>query len=132
MALSIQQQTFQCTSCPCSFTTGRGYARHQLAQKRHEESASTTTETASSIISADSRDIDSVIRANLSPFLPVNPILKQAYNIILGAYLAKSINTIYEDHYMVEEPVFNTIWATGQKIHTALIRMIDSSQQHLL
>ena len=76
MASSIQKQTFQCTSCPRSFTTGRGYARHQLAQKRHEEAASTYTETASSIISADTTAIDYVIRANLPPFLPDNPIHK--------------------------------------------------------
>ena len=113
------------------FTAGRGLVRHQVAHNRQEESASNPTETASIISSEDTSAID-FIRMNLLPFLPVNPIPTQAYNNILGAYLAKSINTIYEDHYMVGEPVFNTIWATGQKSHTALIRMVDSSQQHLL
>ena len=76
MASSIQKQTFQCTSCPRSFTTGRGLARNKVAHNRHEESASTTTETVSSIISADTTAIDYVIRANLPPFLPDNPIHK--------------------------------------------------------
>ena len=110
-----------------SFTAGRGLVRHQVAHNRQEESASNPTETASSISSEDTSAIDFVIRMNLLPFLPVNPIPTQAYNNILGAYLAKSINTIYEDHYMVEEPVFNTIWATEQKSHTTLITMVDST-----
>ena len=33
---------------------------------------------------------------------------------------------------MEKEPVFNTIWATGQKSYSSFIRMADSLQQHLL
>ena len=98
MAESTQQQTFQCTSCPRSFTTGRGLARHQVAHNRQEEPVSTPTETASSIRSEDpTAAIDSVIRANLPPFVPVNPIPTQAYNNIPGADFANSINAIYEE-----------------------------------
>ena len=130
MALSIQQQTFQCTSCPRSFTTGRGLARHQVAHNRHEESASTTTKTASSIISADTTAIDYVIRANLPPFLPDNPIHKTGIQHP-RCNLANPINAIYEDIITWRKNYFSILSRQqGKKSHTALIRMVDISTPH--
>ena len=96
---SSTQQTFQCTSCPRYFTTGRGLGRHQAAHNRQEVSAadSISTNTASSISAVDTSAIDSTVRANLPPFLPVNPIPTQAYNNIPGADFANSINAIYDE-----------------------------------
>ena len=104
MAESTQQQTFQWTSCPCSFTTGRGLARHQVAHNRQEEPVSTPTETASSIRSEDpTAAIDSVIRANLPPFVPVNPIPTQAYNNIPGTDLANPVWSYLKISHVLQE-----------------------------
>ena len=104
----------------CSFPTGKGLARHQVAQNRQEESASNPTETASSISSKDTSAIDSVIWANLPPFLPVNPIPTQAYNIP-GADLAKSINALYEEIITWRKNLFPIPFGQQGKSHTALL-----------
>ena len=98
MASSSQQQTFYCPSCPRSFTTGRGLGRHQVTHNRQEGSAEVSIpNTASLINSADTSSIDTIIRANLPPFLPVNPIPSHGYNNISGAEFVNFINVIYEE-----------------------------------
>ena len=97
MALSIQKQTFQCTSRPCSFTTRRGYTRHELAQKRHEESAFLTPKQPHLSFQQTPHLLILLSGQICFPFIPVNPIPKQAYNIIPGADLANPSNAIYEE-----------------------------------
>ena len=87
---------------------------------RQEESASNPTETDSSISSKDTSAIDSVIWANLSPFLPVNPIPTQAYNIP-GADLAKSINALYEEIITWRKNLFPIPFGQQGKSHTVIL-----------
>ena len=71
----------------------------QAAYNRQEGSVADSIPTgrALSISSASTSAIDSVIRANTPPFLPVNPLPTQAHNNISGADFANSINAIYEE-----------------------------------
>ena len=135
MASSTQQQTSQCTYFSRPFTTGRGLGRHQAEHNRQEGSAadSIPTDRALSISLADTSAIDSVIRANLHPFLPDNPIPTQAHNIISGADFANSINAIYEEIISWRKNLFSIPSRQRQKSHTTTIRMVDSlKQQNLL
>ena len=116
MAESTQQQTFQCTSGPVSFTTGTGIARHQVAHNRQEEPVSTPTETASSIRSEDPTAAnDSVIRANLPPFVPVNPIPTQAYNNIPDTDLANPVWSYLKISHVLQDAVDLKFAALGSR-----------------
>ena len=67
------------------------------------------------------------------PFIPVNPIPKQAYNIIPGADLANPINDIYEEIITWMKNLFSLpSGQQGKKMVQLLPELLTLQQEHLL
>ena len=67
------------------------------------------------------------------PFIPVNPIPKQAYNIIPGADLANPSNAIYEEIMTWMKNLFSLpSGQQGKKVVQLLSEWLTLQQEHLL